>query len=239
MRSAISLPVSFGIAVVVTLAIFAFMQLLIHVKTDQSDSISIVATVELMSPEKTPPPTPKVETPAQTDASDSEPQMDALASTINLQIPEPEQNDVQSVDLAPLDAALENRTGISSTTLFSGAANDTLKAQLENAGKQDSDSKGYIEVVPYDTRQPNIPELAWRNKINGWVLVVFNVASNGKTKNVRVLDAHPRGVFEDEVLAAVSRWRYSSKALAKNEGDIVLTQKIHLRWKDYSGNIYD
>ena len=35
------------------------------------------------------------------------------------------------------------------------------------------DAQGYIEVIPFDTRKPNVPDVAWENKISGWVLVEF------------------------------------------------------------------
>lgn len=98
-------------------------------------------------------------------------------------------------------------------------------------------AEGFVEVVPYTTRTPNVPELAWKNKISGWVLVAFNVMPDGNTRNVRVLDASPRGVFEEKVIAAVSDWKYSLRFRGKVEGDIVMTQKIEIDWKDFPMNI--
>jgi protein TonB len=100
------------------------------------------------------------------------------------------------------------------------------------------DGRGYIEVIPFNTRQPNVPDVAWQNKISGWVLVAFNVTPDGKTRNIRVLDARPRGVFEEKVIAAVEDWTYrinfSGKAAA---GNIVLTQKIEVLWENYPQNM--
>lgn len=101
-----------------------------------------------------------------------------------------------------------------------------------DAGKK---GKGYIEVVPLATRRPNIPERAWHHKIDGWVLVAFTLKADGRTANVRVLDAQPGGVFEQSVISAVEDWLYDMGNL-KQQGDIVLTQKIELFWRDYPDN---
>jgi len=98
--------------------------------------------------------------------------------------------------------------------------------------------QGFVEVIPYSTRKPNVPELAWKNKINGWVLVAFNVTPNGRTQNIRVLDASPRGVFEEKVIAAVKDWMYAVKFLGTFKGDIVLTQKVEVEWKDFHMNVH-
>ena len=100
-------------------------------------------------------------------------------------------------------------------------------------------AQGYVEVVPIGTRMPNVPELAWKNKINGWVLVAFNVQTNGRTHNIRVLNANPRGIFEEKVIAAVEDWLYSVTYFGDLKGDIVLTQKVDVEWKNYPKNVLD
>ena len=94
-----------------------------------------------------------------------------------------------------------------------------------------------MEVVPIGTRKPNVPELAWKNKINGWVLVAFNVTPDGRTRNVRVLDANPRGVFEEKVIAAIEDWLYSVRFSGERKGEVVLTQKVEVEWKDFHLNM--
>ncbi len=95
---------------------------------------------------------------------------------------------------------------------------------------------GYREVLPRATRQPNIPEYAWKNKVDGWVLVAFTVNALGNVENVRVLDAHPKGVFEENVIASVKHWVYSPADIGGKKVKVQLTQKIELFWKDYPNN---
>ena len=100
-----------------------------------------------------------------------------------------------------------------------------------------ADAQGYIEVVPFDTRKPNVPEVAWQNKISGWVLVAFSVTPQGTTRDVRVLDASPRGVFEEKVIAAVADWRYRINFSGDAKGDVILTQKVEVDWNNYPQNL--
>ena len=97
-------------------------------------------------------------------------------------------------------------------------------------------AEGYREIVPFGTRQPNIPEAAWRNKTDGWVLVTFTVNMKGKVENVRVLDSQPAGLFDANVVAAVSDWIYDPEDLKARKAKVQLTQRIEMYWKDYPNN---
>lgn len=92
-------------------------------------------------------------------------------------------------------------------------------------------------MVPYDTRRPNVPEVAWQNKISGWVMVAFRVTPDGHTQDVRVLDGNPRGVFEDQVVSAVEDWKYKVNFYGGASGSVVLTQKVDVAWQNYPQNM--
>ena len=91
-------------------------------------------------------------------------------------------------------------------------------------------------IFPASSVQPDIPELAWVNRINGWVEVSISINEKGRVTNVTVLDAMPKGVFEESVIRSVEHWLYPP---FKHEGKAVpikLLQKIELFWKDYAYN---
>ena len=121
------------------------------------------------------------------------------------------------------------------------ALGDSWKAPLGaggiGIGDGGQDARGFIEVIPYNTRKPNVPEAAWKNRISGWVLVAFNVTPQGRTKNIRVLDARPRGVFEEKVISAVEDWEYTLSFKGKFSGDVVLTQRVEVKWQDFPNNL--
>ena len=106
-----------------------------------------------------------------------------------------------------------------------------------NISRGGSDAQGFVEVIPFNTRRPNVPEVAWKNRVNGWVLVAFSVTPHGRTRNVRVLDANPRGIFEEKVISAVQDWQYVLNFPGKARGDVILTQKVEVLWKNYPHNL--
>ena len=60
---------------------------------------------------------------------------------------------------------------------------------------------------------PSYPETARLQKVEGIVIVRYDVTVEGVVHNVRVASAEPPGVFDDAALAAVSRWRYNAPIL--------------------------
>jgi len=69
------------------------------------------------------------------------------------------------------------------------------------------------------------------------VLVAFSLTSDGRTRNVRVLDANPRGIFEQKVIAAVKDWQYKLNYSGNTKGEVILTQKVEVNWKNFPQNI--
>lgn len=92
--------------------------------------------------------------------------------------------------------------------------------------------KSINKVIPVGTRMPNIPKVAWDNKINGWVLLAFTVTGKGQVKDIRILDASPKGVFEEQAVLSVSKWRYRGFI----GHDRYVSQKIEFEWKNYPYN---
>ena len=82
-----------------------------------------------------------------------------------------------------------------------------------------------------------MPEVAWQNRIDGWVLVAFTVTPEGRTRDIRVLDARPRGVFEESVVAAVEDWQYRLEFSSRSSYSVTLTQKVEVEWKNYPQNL--
>jgi protein TonB len=212
--------------ILVTTVIFLFMQGLIE--QQQQDEILLVVhePIEIIKKQQQEDEKRPEEEPQET--PNEEPVMEELQ--VSPLSPQPDvELQVPALDLATGDLAITAVGDKWSAPL--GAGNNGI------AGGQGLDAQGFVEVVPFSTRKPNVPELAWKNKINGWVLVAFNVTAEGRTRNIRILDAMPRGVFEERVISAVTDWRYSVRFSGDVKGEVVVTQKVELQWKDFPMNI--
>lgn len=56
--------------------------------------------------------------------------------------------------------------------------------------------------------RPMYPAEARRSGQEGWVRLAFTVSASGTVKDVQVLDAEPRGLFERAAIRAVMRWQF-------------------------------
>lgn len=212
-------------SVVITVAIFLFMHGLIRLSERSQVDLAVFRNVEIIRPEpQEPEPETEVEQPE--DAA-REPALEVP------QLAPPSPQTPQEMEMPALNMALGD--------IAIQAVGDSFRAPLGAGGVSlpggGQDAQGFVEVVPYNTRKPNVPEVAWQNKISGWVLVAFSVTPSGSTRNVRVLDARPRGVFEDKVIAAVEDWQYSVDFSGRKTADVVLTQRVDVRWQDYPENL--
>jgi TonB family protein len=222
------LPALLG-ALLITVAVFLFMQSLIQSKRDEVVQVPVFEDVQVLREDKEEK-EPEEEPPPPEDAP-PEPSMEALAVR---DVAPPAPVPAAEFELPALDIS----AGDISIPKGGKRWRAPLAAEAIATAGGGEDGRGYIEVIPFNTRQPNVPEVAWQNRISGWVLVAFNVTPQGNTRNIRVLDARPRGVFEEKVVAAVEDWTYrvnfSGKAAA---GNIVLTQKIEVLWENYPQNM--
>ncbi len=63
--------------------------------------------------------------------------------------------------------------------------------------------------MPIFKAVPEYPQIAQEQRIEGFVLVEFDVGENGKPRNIRVVDQSPDdGTFESAALKATERFRY-------------------------------
>lgn len=213
-------------ALAITAAVFLFMQSLIRQGQEEDVTLLAHTNVEVFREEPEPDePEPEEDTP---DEPMDEPIMEALE--VAPPTPEPAAEfEIDALDLGVSDIAVKAVGDRWSGPLATGTVN--------MAGSGGEDSQGFIEVVPFDTRRPNVPEVAWQNKISGWVMVAFRVTPDGRTHDVRVLDANPRGVFEEKVVSAVGDWKYKVNFYGKASGAVVLTQKVDVIWQNYPQNL--
>lgn len=215
-------------ALLITVAVFLFMQGLIRTGQSELVPMSVFDDVEILRPEPEPEDTKEPDQPQRAQAEE-QPLLASLSPPVPMAAPAEPQPQAQApaLDLGPGDIRI-------------GPVGDSWSAPLGQDALEvgrGMDARGFVEVVPYNTRKPNVPDVAWQNKISGWVLVAFTVTPDGRTRDVRVLDARPRGVFEEKVIAAVEDWQYTLSFSSRDRSNLVLTQRVEVRWQDYPRNL--
>lgn len=76
-------------------------------------------------------------------------------------------------------------------------------ASFANPSRGDSGNARPVATVP-----PPYPPEAARDGIEGWVRVSIEIDATGRVGDVRVLEAQPRGVFEQTAIRTVRRWSW-------------------------------
>jgi protein TonB len=83
----------------------------------------------------------------------------------------------------------------------------------------DADSAMAPGVVAADSldrivaREPVYPVEALRNGTKGWVELEFTVTPNGSVRDIEVVAAEPRGVFDSAASEAVAGWRFRPRVV--------------------------
>ncbi len=63
-------------------------------------------------------------------------------------------------------------------------------------------------LIPIVKIPPIYPAMAMRNNIQGWVKVRFLVTDKGQVKNIHVVKAVPKDIFNNSVIRCISRWKF-------------------------------
>jgi protein TonB len=247
-KKSLRYPVAIVTSVLVTTAVFLFMHKLISGSPLQIDTDNLMVSVDIYQPpEDRPEPEHEPPPPEVSQQPVAEPTMARLSVSAPTPTPQLKAGGPPIPSFAPSfdDVALESGSGSifgsgfgdgSGASKWSGPGGGDDNLAKKIAAEDKKGAEGYREIVPFGTRQPNIPEYAWQNKIDGWVLVTFTVNTRGKVENVRILDGQPAGVFDEKVIAAVSDWIYSPADIEGRKTKVQLTQRIELHWKDYPNN---
>ncbi len=69
------------------------------------------------------------------------------------------------------------------------------------------------EYLPIVKVQPVYPRRALSRGIEGYVIVEFTVTKLGNTKDVRVVESKPSGVFDKAAVAAASKFKYKPRVV--------------------------
>jgi protein TonB len=78
-------------------------------------------------------------------------------------------------------------------------------------------------------RAPDYPRRAYRLREQGWVELEFLIGADGVPAGIEVVAAEPEGVFEDNAVAALQRWRY--EPVLADGGAVEQRARVRIRFE--------
>jgi len=105
--------------------------------------------------------------------------------------------------VAGMDSAALAPSDIDFTSGFGGGSSGGVAPSLSFSAGGDRDAMPQFRI------DPDYPPGARERGIEGWVVVGFDVGTEGGTKNISVIDAKPKNIFDHEAIRAVSLWKYN------------------------------
>ncbi|MDB5971773.1 MAG: Protein TonB [Hydrocarboniphaga sp.] len=117
--------------------------------------------------------------------------------------------DIGTISLPTGSLAIGGGTSLGSSGSFGGFAGSGGggNGSGSGAGAGGGTWKGK-PLVPLSTARPQMPEWACKQKLAGWVEAIFTVDPNGHVRDVKIVNAEPRGVFEAAAVESIGNWLY-------------------------------
>ena len=72
-------------------------------------------------------------------------------------------------------------------------------------------NSGDQEVRPIVRVDPSYPANAARDGIEGWVSLRFTIDPLGRVRDIEIIDAKPRRIFDREARRALAKWKYQPR----------------------------
>lgn len=124
----------------------------------------------------------------------------------------------------PTSAAMMNIT-----SFLADGGGVALGAQLvQGSGDSMMDIMMASELTPLSRLPPQYPPSALMREQEGYVDVMFEVATDGSVRNAVVIEAKPARVFDQAALAAVSRWRF--QAVVREGRPVAVRARVHVEF---------
>ncbi|WP_158589036.1 TonB family protein [Alginatibacterium sediminis] len=143
-------------------------------------------------------------------------------ATVAVALINPSSNSTVETDkaLKPQESSTANSTAKPSNnknqTSNNASINESSTHLKGNLARSNSTQNSQVKAIPVSRVEPSYPRNARRRKIEGYVLLEFNVSNHGITQNIQVLDSSPKNIFDKAAVEAVSKWKYKSSSSIQN-----------------------
>jgi periplasmic protein TonB len=87
----------------------------------------------------------------------------------------------------------------------------SLSSVTVNLGNLELNVGADTDVIPLVRIPPDYPRRALDRGIEGWVRVQFSITPTGTVTDPKVVDADPKGLFDEAAIRSILRWRYNPK----------------------------
>lgn len=142
---------------------------------------------------------------------------------------------VDRVRMAAVDRAAQEN-GVELVWLNPPVVGDQSGAAAEVGleGNQAAEGGGFnpARAMAILQPQPEFPDKARQNSIEGWVTVSYLIGRDGRVSNVDIVAAQPRNVFESAVRRAVRSWRFEPMTVDGTTVEQQKTQTIRFSLSD-------
>lgn len=88
--------------------------------------------------------------------------------------------------------------------------NKDLKTQLTQSSATQTGINH--SAKPLQRSTPNYPRRALDRNIEGYVVVQFDIDTNGNTQNIKIIESNPSNIFDKSTIQTIKKWRYEKIA---------------------------
>lgn len=187
--SAFRLPISFVLSLAFTVALFWLM----HIMISQREIPDTVLAV------------PRIDFSRLVRDSDTQ-EIARVKPEIKKIEPPPSPQNVSTNTKASVAAGLDQSSLAPAGVDFGGTGEGGLRTGgAQSLAMASGNDRGPVPQVRID---PEYPPQAKDRGVEGWALFQFTVTREGRVKDIVILDAQPKGVWDRSIIRAVSNWRY-------------------------------